>query len=99
MKKWLTEGHGAGLCLSMAAHMCALFHGMVLLEEAETHTDAVTTTNIDIQTTPASTATTVNVNTQTAANVLLVTLLLSANKKKLQQVWRSWSRCLSFSLQ
>jgi len=32
-------------------------------------------------------------------DVLLVALLLSANKTKLQQVWRSWSRCLGFSLQ
>jgi len=52
-KKWLTEGHGAGLCILMAAHTHALFCGMVLLEEAETQTDAITTTNIDIQTTLA----------------------------------------------
>jgi len=32
-------------------------------------------------------------------DVVLVTLLLSANQIKLQQVWRSWSRCLAFSLQ
>lgn len=28
-RKWLTEGHGAGLCLSMAAHARALFRGAV----------------------------------------------------------------------
>jgi len=30
-------------------------------------------------------------------DVLLVALLLSANQTKLQQVWRSWYRCLGFS--
>jgi len=66
-RKWLMEGHGARLCLLMAAHMHALFHGMVLLEDAETQTNAVTTMNINIQMTPVSTTTTVNVDTQTAA--------------------------------
>jgi hypothetical protein len=52
-RKWLTEGHGAGLCLSMAAHARALFHGAVLLEEAKTQTDAVNTVGVDTQiTTP-----------------------------------------------
>jgi hypothetical protein len=64
-QKWLTEGHGAGLCLSMAAHARALFRGTVILEEAETQTDAVTTTSVDTQTTPAVT-TTVNASTQAA---------------------------------
>jgi hypothetical protein len=43
-RKWLTEGHGAGLCLSMAAHARALFRGAVLLEEAQTQTDATSVT-------------------------------------------------------
>ena len=36
------EGHSTGLCLSMVAHACALFHGAILLEEAETQTDGIT---------------------------------------------------------
>jgi hypothetical protein len=52
-RKWLTEGHGAGLCLSMAAHACALFCGAVILEEAETQTDAAPTTSVNVQTSPA----------------------------------------------
>jgi hypothetical protein len=52
-RKWLTEGHGTGLCLSMAAHACALFRGTIILEEAETQTDAAPTTSINVQTSPA----------------------------------------------
>jgi hypothetical protein len=63
-RKWLTEGHGDGLCLSMAAHARELFHGAVFLEEAETQTNAITTTNVNIQTTPAPA--TVDVSTQAA---------------------------------
>jgi flagellar biosynthesis/type III secretory pathway protein FliH len=68
-KKWLTEGHGAGLCLTMAAHACELFRGAVLLEEAETQTDDVTTNSVDVQTTPAVT-TTVNVSTHAAPTTI-----------------------------
>ena len=53
-KKWLTEGHGTGLCLSMAAHASTLLHRAVLIEDAEIQTDNVTTTDVDIQTTPTS---------------------------------------------
>jgi hypothetical protein len=63
-RKWLTEGHGDGLCLSMAAHAREPFRGAVFLEEAETQTDSVTTTNVDVQTTTA-TSTTANADTQT----------------------------------
>jgi hypothetical protein len=35
-KKWLMEGHGTGLCLTVVAHARKLFHGAILLEEAET---------------------------------------------------------------
>jgi hypothetical protein len=49
----------------MVAHVCALFCGAVLLEEAETQTDTVTTTSVDTQTTPAVT-TTINTSTQAA---------------------------------
>jgi hypothetical protein len=49
-QKWLMEGHSAGLCLLMAAHACALFHGAVILEEAETQTDAAPTTSVNVQT-------------------------------------------------
>jgi hypothetical protein len=49
------EGHGAGLCLSMAAHVSALFCGAVLVEDAEAQTDAATTVDIiNIQVTPAA---------------------------------------------
>jgi hypothetical protein len=51
--KWLTEGHGAGICLSMAAHACALFRGAVILEEAETQTDTAPTTSVNVQTNAA----------------------------------------------
>jgi flagellar biosynthesis/type III secretory pathway protein FliH len=63
-RKWLTEGHGAGLCLSMATHARELLRGAVLLDEAETQTDSITTTNVDVQTTTA-TSTTANADTQT----------------------------------
>ena len=53
-RKWLTEGHGAGLCLSMAAHARELLCGAVLPDEAETQTDDVTTTSVDTQTTPTA---------------------------------------------
>jgi hypothetical protein len=62
-RKWLTEGHGAGLCLSMAAHASALFRGAVLVEDAEAQTDAATTVDVDIQVTPA-TSTVVDATTQ-----------------------------------
>jgi len=53
MKKWLMEGHSTGLCLSMVAHVCALFRGAVLLEEVETQTDAISTTaDLSTQTMP-----------------------------------------------
>jgi hypothetical protein len=47
-QKWLMEGHGAGLCLSMVAHTWELLHNTIILEEAETQTNNATT-----QTTPA----------------------------------------------
>jgi hypothetical protein len=47
------EGHGAGLCLSMAAHVCALFHGTVILEKAKTQTNAAPTTSVNVQTNAA----------------------------------------------
>jgi hypothetical protein len=50
-QKWLAEGHGTGLCLSVAAHVCAFLHGAVLLEEAETQTDNVITNSTSTQTT------------------------------------------------
>ena len=68
-RKWLTEGHGDGLCLSMAAHVRELFRGAVLLEEAETQTDKIATANIDIQTTLAPT-TAIDVDTQTIATAV-----------------------------
>jgi hypothetical protein len=52
--KWLTEGHSAGLCLSMAAHACELFRGAVILEEAETQTNAVAMVNVNVQMTSAA---------------------------------------------
>jgi hypothetical protein len=52
-QKWLMEGHGAGLCLLMAAHACALFHGTIILEEAETQTDTAPTTSVNVQTNAA----------------------------------------------
>jgi hypothetical protein len=48
----------------MAAHARELLRGAVLLDEAETQTDSVTTTNVDVQTTTA-TSTTANADTQT----------------------------------
>jgi hypothetical protein len=54
-QKWLVEGHGPGLCLSMVAHVCEPFHGAVLQEEAETQTDDVTTTSANTQTTSTCT--------------------------------------------
>ena len=51
-KKWLTEGHGAGLCLSMAAHARELFRGAVLLEEAEVQTETTTWSDVSTQAAP-----------------------------------------------
>jgi hypothetical protein len=48
------EGHGTGLCLSMVAHACAFFCGAVILEEAETQTDAAPTTSVNVQNNAAS---------------------------------------------
>jgi hypothetical protein len=52
-RKWLTEGHGTGLCLLMVAHARALFRGAIILEEAETQTNAAPTTSVNIQTNAA----------------------------------------------
>jgi hypothetical protein len=70
--KWLTEGHGTGLCLLMVAHACALFRGAILLEKAETQTNAATATSINTQTTPTIT-TTVNASTQAAPTTVETT--------------------------
>ena len=68
-RKWLTEGHGAGLCLTMAAHARALLRGAVLLEEAETQTDPETTTWNDASTQAAPrTDETASQTMQTASN-------------------------------
>jgi hypothetical protein len=53
-KKWLMEGHGPGLCLSMAAHARELFRGAVILEEAEVQTEMATRTDVSTQATPAT---------------------------------------------
>jgi hypothetical protein len=49
------EGHCAGLCLLMAAHAREPLCGAILLDEAETQTDNVTTTSVNTQMTPAAT--------------------------------------------
>ena len=51
----------------MAAHVRALFHGAVPLEEAETQTNNITTTSANTQTTPAPT--TVDVSTQATSTM------------------------------
>jgi hypothetical protein len=53
-KKWLTEGHGPGLCLYMAAHAHELFRGAVILEEAKVQTEMATWTDVSTQATPTT---------------------------------------------
>ena len=44
-RKWLMEEHGAGLCLSMAAHAYKLLRSAVFLDEAKVLVDFGTQTN------------------------------------------------------
>ena len=53
-QKWLAEGHGHGLCLSMAAHVHELFCGAILLEEAEVQTESATWSNGSTQAAPTT---------------------------------------------
>jgi hypothetical protein len=81
-RKWLTEGHGAGLCLSMAAHASALFRGAVLVEDDETQTDEVATTNVNVQMTP--TAPTTETASQTMQTALCVDFNTKATTKTME---------------
>jgi hypothetical protein len=65
----------------MVAHACALFRGAVLLEEAETQTDAVNTISVDTQiTTPI--LVTADISTKVAPRTDETAVQTNANPKR-----------------